>query len=49
VRSPYAHARIVRVDPSEALGLSGVAGVFTVHDLDVDTEASAGETEGGER
>jgi carbon-monoxide dehydrogenase large subunit len=47
VRSPFAHARVHGVDPSEATAMPGVAGVFTAHDLDVDTEASAGETEGG--
>ena len=33
VRSAHAHARVVRIDPSEALGLSGVLGVFGPADL----------------
>src|SRR5579875_478863 len=34
VRSPYAHAKIVGVDPSEALRLEGVIGVLTAKDLE---------------
>ena len=33
VTSPYAHARIVSIDVSEALALPGVAAVFTAQDL----------------
>ena len=33
VRSPYAHARLVSVDASEAIKLPGVVGVFTSSDL----------------
>ena len=34
VRSPHAHARIRRIDPGPALGLSGVRRVFTGADID---------------
>ncbi|MGH7390047.1 MAG: xanthine dehydrogenase family protein molybdopterin-binding subunit [Candidatus Rokuibacteriota bacterium] len=33
VRSPHAHARVLRVDGKAARGLPGIAGVFTVDDL----------------
>ncbi len=33
VRSPYAHARIVRIDATRAMQLPGVIGVFTAEDL----------------
>ncbi len=33
IRSPHAHARIGAIDTSAALGLPGVAGVFTAQDL----------------
>jgi CO/xanthine dehydrogenase Mo-binding subunit len=33
VRSPYAHARIVRVDPTRAAATTGVLGVVTTNDL----------------
>jgi carbon-monoxide dehydrogenase large subunit len=33
VRSPYAHARITRIDTSKALALSGVIAVITAEDL----------------
>jgi carbon-monoxide dehydrogenase large subunit len=33
VRSPYAHARILKVDRAEASRCAGVVGVFTVEDL----------------
>jgi putative selenate reductase molybdopterin-binding subunit len=33
VRSPFAHARITRLDTAEAAGLPGVIGVFTGQDL----------------
>lgn len=33
VRSPYPRARILRVDPSEALQVEGVVGVFTAKDI----------------
>jgi carbon-monoxide dehydrogenase large subunit len=33
VRSPYAHARITSIDPSDALDMPGVEGVFTGADL----------------
>ena len=36
VRSPYAHARIVRIDTSAALELPGIAAVFTEADLAAD-------------
>ncbi|MGQ0509618.1 MAG: xanthine dehydrogenase family protein molybdopterin-binding subunit [Betaproteobacteria bacterium] len=36
VRSPHARARIASVDASEALAAPGVAGVFTVEDLEHD-------------
>ncbi len=32
VRSPHAHARIVAIDPSDALAVPGVQAVFTHHD-----------------
>jgi carbon-monoxide dehydrogenase large subunit len=35
VRSPYAHARIRRVDISAALGAPGVVAVFTGQDVDM--------------
>jgi len=34
VRSPYAHAKIVKIDPSKALATPGVAAVVTGKDLD---------------
>jgi carbon-monoxide dehydrogenase large subunit len=34
VRSPYAHARIVKIDPSKALATPGVAAVVTGKDLE---------------
>ncbi|HZP89504.1 MAG TPA: xanthine dehydrogenase family protein molybdopterin-binding subunit, partial [Actinomycetota bacterium] len=34
VRSPFAHARIRRIDPSRAEGMPGVLGVFTAADLE---------------
>ena len=34
VRSPYGHARVLGIDGSPALELSGVVAVLTVHDLD---------------
>ncbi|MHB8072707.1 xanthine dehydrogenase family protein molybdopterin-binding subunit [Desulfosporosinus fructosivorans] len=33
VRSPYAHARILKIDSSEALKLKGVVGVYTAKDV----------------
>jgi len=36
VRSPFAHAAIKRIDPSEALSLPGVIAVFTADDLSPD-------------
>ena len=33
LRSPYAHAKIIRIDTSEAEKLPGVAGVLTAADL----------------
>ena len=33
VRSPYAHARLVRIDAKRALAIPGVIGVFTAMDL----------------
>lgn len=33
VRSPLAHARVVRIDVEQAQGLPGVVGVFTLRDL----------------
>jgi carbon-monoxide dehydrogenase large subunit len=36
IRSPHAHANIVRVDTAAALASSGVLGVFTAADLSVD-------------
>ena len=36
LRSPYARARIVSVDPAAALALPGVVGVFTGRDLAAD-------------
>ncbi len=33
VRSPYAHAKILKIDPSEALKIPGVLAVITGHDL----------------
>jgi carbon-monoxide dehydrogenase large subunit len=36
VRSPHAHARILGVDTSRALGSPGVTAVFTAADIDVD-------------
>ncbi len=33
VRSPYAHAKIVRIDPKKARSAPGVIGVFTADDL----------------
>ena len=46
VRSPHAHARIVRIDASKALQLPGVKGVVTAADLPPLAEANA--TVGGE-
>src|SRR5579859_8014246 len=37
LRSPYAHARILSIDTSEAAKLDGVAAVLTYHDLTVAT------------
>lgn len=34
VRSPHAHARIISIDPSEALALDGVVAVYTAKDLE---------------
>ena len=34
VRSPYAHAKILSIDPSEALAMDGVAAVITGKDLE---------------
>ena len=34
VRSPYAHARITGIDPSEALAQPGVIAVLTIRDMD---------------
>src|SRR5690348_2455272 len=34
VRSPYAHAKILKIDPSKALALPGVLAVITGKDLD---------------
>jgi len=34
VRSPYAHAKIVKIDPSKALAIPGVAAVVTGKDLE---------------
>jgi len=36
VRSPFAHAAIKRIDPTEALSLPGVIAVFTADDLNQD-------------
>jgi carbon-monoxide dehydrogenase large subunit len=36
VRSPYAHARLGRVDATEALAAEGVIGVFTAEDLGIE-------------
>ena len=33
VRSPYAHARIVRIDVSDAASLDGIIAVYTAADL----------------
>ncbi len=33
VRSPYAHARLVRIDATKALAVPGVIGVFTAMDF----------------
>ena len=33
VRSPHAHARIVRIDTTEAVSMQGVVAVFTGQDL----------------
>jgi len=33
LRSPHAHARILRIDPAAALGLEGVEAVVTAGDL----------------
>jgi len=33
VRSPYPHARIVRIDPARALSIPGVVGVITARDI----------------
>ncbi len=40
VRSPFAHARINRIDVSAALALPGVHAVFTAADLDPDVKES---------
>ncbi|MCL6091280.1 MAG: xanthine dehydrogenase family protein molybdopterin-binding subunit [Candidatus Thermoplasmatota archaeon] len=34
VRSPYAHAKILKIDSSAALRMDGVLAVFTAHDFD---------------
>lgn len=34
VRSPYAHARLLSIDTSEAMAVGGVLGVYTATDLD---------------
>ena len=36
LQSPWAHARIVSIDDSEALTIDGVVGVFTASDLGLD-------------
>jgi carbon-monoxide dehydrogenase large subunit len=46
VRSPHAHARVVRVDPAAARALPGVAAVLTAADLDARPIAVAFSGEG---
>src|SRR3954470_13402325 len=44
LRSPYAHARIVRIDTSEAEAIPGVLGIVTAADLpDIHVSARLGE------
>src|SRR6476469_2689159 len=40
VTSPYAHARIISIDASRALGVPGVAKVLTAEDLNVVRDTS---------